>query len=239
MASFPLVPYSNRIGFARFDWADQTVLLQANFSPEPHSIHGTGWTSAWEAERLGPGTVILRLVHHANADWYWPFEAEQRITLSANALEIRLIARNRSDQKVPLAIGHHPYFDSKGATLFFNARQVWHTGADGLPAFASAPQGDLDFANHQAVQGRILDNGYAGWDGKARIHWQDRPLQLDIAADMQAAVVYVPQDQQYFCFEPVPHIINALNLPEHSPQMPLVEPGACYETQIVFTATPA
>jgi aldose 1-epimerase len=239
MATFPLVPYSNRVGFGRFDWNGENYRLAANFPPEAHAIHGTGWTMPWQAEPDGTNAVTLRCVHVPNADWPWPFEAEQRITLSAYTLHIELTARNLSDQPVPLAFGHHPYFDNEGATLSFAAEQVWRTGSDGLPAFAETPQGMFDFTRGDPVQTRILDNGFAGWDGKAHIRWDGRPLTLEIEADVQAAVVYVPEDSNYFCFEPVPHIINALNLPGHMPQMPVVAPGAAYEAQIRFKAEPA
>jgi aldose 1-epimerase len=46
MASFPLVPYSNRIGHGRFDWDGHAVGITPNFPPEPHAIHGVGWKAA-------------------------------------------------------------------------------------------------------------------------------------------------------------------------------------------------
>lgn len=238
MASFPLVPYSNRIGFGRFDWSGREVRLTPNFPPEPHAIHGTGWTTAWTAEPIGADALILRHSHTADENWPWSFEAEQHITLSPKALTLRLVVRNQSDQMVPLAFGHHPYFDSDGATLSFQAEQVWRTGSDGLPGQAEAPNGVFDFTNGEPVQGRVLDDGFAGWDGKAQICWNNRPFGLEIEADLRAAVVYVPEGEDYFCFEPVPHIINALNLPGHRPQMPLVAPGASFEAHIRFSACP-
>ena len=53
---------------------------------------------------------------------------------------------------------------------------------------------------------------------------------------MEAAVVYVPKGEAFFCFEPVPHIVNALNSPNYRPQMPLVAPGARFESSIQFKA---
>src|SRR5258708_3581235 len=42
MASFPLVPYSNRIANASFMWEGSAVTLRRNFLPEVHAIHGVG-----------------------------------------------------------------------------------------------------------------------------------------------------------------------------------------------------
>jgi aldose 1-epimerase len=239
MAGFPLIPYSNRIGFGRFDWNGQSINLAENFPPELHAIHGTGWSAEWAVLLVRPDYAVLRHKHLANKHWPWSFEAEQHITLSHDSLSLRLIARNLSADTVPIAFGFHPYFDSDGATLSFDAAQVWQTGNDGLPALEENPVGDLDFNNGRPVQGRTLDNGFAGWNGLAHICWQDRPLSLEINADMHAAVVYVPNKEDYFCFEPVPHIINALNLPGHFPQMPIAGPGGSFEADIRFRTLPA
>lgn len=238
MGTFPLIPYSNRIGFGRFDWGGQTYHLEPNFHPEPHSIHGTGWTARWTAEQVAADSVVLHYAHLADKHWPWPFEATQHIMLSPDGLTIKLAAKNLSDETVPLAFGHHPYFDSAGATLSFRADQIWQTGPDGLPDYAEQPTGQFDFTNGDPVQGRALDNGYSGWNGKAEICWAGRPLALEIDADMAAAVVYVPDGGDSFCFEPVPHLINALNMPSQEPQMPLVLPGSTYRAQIHFSAKP-
>jgi aldose 1-epimerase len=237
MSSFPLVPYSNRIGYARFDYHGRIIELEPNFPPEPHAIHGTGWTAPWQSECIGCDRAILHFIHEPDRHWPWKFEAEQHISLSPDGLRIELIVRNLSDQKVPLAFGHHPYFDSTGATLSFEADQLWRNAENGLPAYAERPKGQFDFASGAAVTGRVLDNGYAGWNGKAQIAWAGRPRRLEISSDMKAAVVYIPGDEDYFCFEPVPHIINALNMPDHQPQMRAVSPGACIGSEICFETT--
>lgn len=239
MASFPLVPYSNRIGLGRFDWNGRTVELEPNIPPEPHAIHGTGWTAPWDVELHNADEATLVHRHKADRHWPWHFEAQQRIRLTEHSLTIEMIAHNLSDQMAPLAFGHHPYFDSDHATLAFDANMIWHTGDDGLPERFDKPDGVFNFSVGRAVVDCALDNGYAGWDGNATIRWENRPLKLAIHSDMPAAVVYIPSGESYFCFEPVPHIINALNLPGQRPPMPMVAPGARFTSQIQFRATDA
>lgn len=234
MASFPLVPYSNRIGFGRFHWNGKTVTLKLNAPPEPHALHGTGWVGIWNVTELTENTVVLCYEHHSDEYWPWHFSAEQHISLTDNGLTIDMIARNLSDRLAPLAFGHHPAFDSEGATLAFNASGVWLSGDDGLPAVSGTPKNVFDFTHGGRVTGRMLDNGYAGWDGKANIRWDNRPLELAIISDMRDAVVYIPDGACHFCFEPVPHIINALNLPGQYPAMPSVAPGSSVASNIQF-----
>lgn len=239
MASFPLVPFSNRIGNARFIWIGREIELTPNFAPEPHAIHGTGWEQAWTINELSDTYCVLKLRHGADARWPWSFEASQSFTLNAGMLELKLIATNLSDEPAPLAFGHHPYFDAEGAHLSFTAAHVLMSGEGALPSEAITPTGEFDFSNDGAVVGRCIDHCYAGWDGKTRIYWTGRQLALEITADMNAAVVYVPKDGNAFCFEPVPHINNALNRPGELPTMPIVAPGECFAATILLEAVNA
>ncbi len=241
LSGFPLVPFSNRIGQGRFEWAGETVALALNLPPEPHTIHGLGWQRPWSVVESGPWSATLALTHGGDALWPWPFEATQRFTLDAESLTIAMSVWNRADRAVPLCIGHHPYFDSDGATLAFAARQVWQTGPDGLPSCAGTPTGQFDFAAGAAVAGRRVDNGYAGLSGAARIGWRGRPMALEIVVEpaLAAAVVYIPPDGDAFCFEPVAHVINAINLPGAVPAMPVIEPGTAHVMTIRFRAVSA
>ena len=74
----------------------------------------------------------------------------------------------------------------------------------------------------------------AGVSGPVQISWVGRPLRLEIGSNLPAAVVYVPKGGDSFCFEPVPHINNALNLPGHAPAMPIIAPGERFEAEIDF-----
>jgi aldose 1-epimerase len=239
LSSFPLVPYSNRIGYGRFPWKNETIQVTPNFAPEPHSIHGTGWQNIWHVEQKDANAVSLHYRHNGNADWPWSFDARQDIQVSADSLRMDLYATNLSDHAVPLAFGHHPYFDQSGAALEFSASKVWHNGDNGLPVHAMAPTGDFDFETAHQVMGRNVDHCFTGWNGEARIWWADRALQLKITSSLRAVVVYIPKGGDRFCFEPVPNVTNALNLAGEEPQLPLVEPGASVHSFVVLKAIPA
>jgi aldose 1-epimerase len=61
LASFPLVPFSNRIGYARFTWEGQQIDLTPNFAPEPHAIHGIGWKEQWTITEISNRHCVLTL----------------------------------------------------------------------------------------------------------------------------------------------------------------------------------
>jgi aldose 1-epimerase len=234
LASFPLVPYSNRIGNAQFDWEGQTRHLTPNFEPEPHAIHGVGWTMPWRVEALETHRCTLAIEHEDDERWPFAFIASQSFELRDGALIITSTATNRADQPAPLAFGHHPYFDQQGASLSFNAGAVLMNGPDSLPLDAEVPKGQFDFAKGAAVAGREIDHCYADWDGNAEIRWEGRPLVLHVRSDMKAAVVYIPAGGSAFCFEPVPHVNNALNRPDLAPAMPIIQPGASFVSNMVL-----
>jgi aldose 1-epimerase len=239
MASFPLVPYSNRIGNAEFEWDHQTHALATNFHPEPHAIHGVGWQRSWRIAELTADRCILALLHDPDDCWPWPFEARQEILLDNGTLYIHSYAVNLSDRVVPLAFGNHPYFDMDGATLMFAATSVLMNGDDALPQSPCPPFGQYDFSQQTSVAKRKVDNCYSGWDGTAQISWAGRNLALEISSDLEAAVVYIPGDEDAFCFEPVPHANNAINRPDLSPQMPIVEPAGRFESTLLLRAVHA
>jgi aldose 1-epimerase len=240
MGSFPLVPYSNRIGRGQFDWNGQAHRLTPNFAPETHAIHGIGFDRAWAVDNLTAAGVTLSLDHPGGADWPWPFSAEQIVSVSGDSLSIIMRARSHAAIPVPLAFGHHPYFDRAGAQLGFQAERVWMSDRNGLPTHAIAPIANFDFSCITDVADHDVDHCFTGWTGPAQIRWKGRALGLDITASpsLAAAVVYIPPGGTTFCFEPVPHVNNALNMPGVEPAMPIIAPGAQFEAHINFRSVP-
>lgn len=234
MASFPLVPFSNRIGWGRFRWGGAEYHLPPSLLPDRHSIHGVGWRRAWQVVEAASDRAVLRLDHHGDADWPWPFVAEQHFHLTAGALDVRMTATNGADIAVPLAFGMHPYFEAAGAHLDFAAAQIWRAAHDGLPVHAETPGPAEDFRGGRAVAATDLDNGYDGWSGLAGIAWAGRRLELSITSDLPCAVVYTPAGAAYFCFEPVPHSNDALNLGGRGQAMPVAAPGETIAARVRF-----
>ena len=233
LSGFPLVPFSNRIADARFDWRGRNVELKPNRADEPQALHGVGWQRPWQIVGQSHSTAVLRLDHVGDAFWPWPFWAEQRIRLDADKLIIRLSATNLANEPVPLAIGHHPYFPRSKASLTLQAVAVWLADARNLPAAAVLPDAQLDLSDGPAVSGRELDNCYTGVSWPARIDWPDHALTIACSPELPCAVVYANSAADALCIEPVAHLSNALNLP--NAVMPVIAPGEAFAAQIVLS----
>jgi aldose 1-epimerase len=237
-AGFPLVPYSNRIGQGSFAWRGKPVTLARNFPPEPHAIHGVGFERAWQLQTRERNSALLRLTHRPDAAWPWAFDARQRITLTDDLLILEFDAVNLESQAVPLAFGFHPYFPRDGARLTFHAQGVWLSSDDGLPREQVKPSGPFDFSKGEPVENADIDHCFTGWNGVAIIAWPDKAQALGITAsrELSNAVVYIRRERDGFCFEPVPHINNALNGSDPESAMPVIAPGESFEASIRFRA---
>jgi aldose 1-epimerase len=238
MASFPLVPYSNRISNGTFKWDGREFLLARNFYPEPHAIHGAGFEMPWQVRTRTVDSATLALHHRPCASWPFAFEAQQRITLGAGTLTVEMSAVNLAEHPAPLAFGHHPYFPREGACLRFRAQGVWLVGDDALPSLQVKPFGKFDYANGMPVTRGDIDHCFTDWNGTAEISWPDRHLGLEIQASdsLRCAVVCIRSDVDGFCFEPVPHLNDALNRSERAHAMPVIAPGQSFQASIRFRA---
>ena len=58
----------------------------------------------------------------------------------------------------------------------------------------------------------VVNHAFTGWSGRSAVVWPKRHLSLTIAADTDYYVLYTPPGEDFFCFEPVDHPINAMNL---------------------------
>jgi aldose 1-epimerase len=217
LACFPLVPFSNRIAYARFHWDRVDYALNRNFGDHPHAIHGVGWQRAWTVDAVGPASATLTLRHDATGEqarsWPFAFSAEQRFTLTADALHVVLTLRNLHPSPAPAGLGLHPYFPRSGAaTLRFTAGRVWRN-ADMLPSEAVQVPREWDHSQGLRIGMVSLDNCFAGWTGEARIAWAPGGPTLSVEADepFRHLVVYTPPDRDFFCVEPVSHMNDAIN----------------------------
>ena len=205
-ACYPLVPYSNRIGYARFRWKGRDYTTRPNFDASPHSVHGVGWQRPWKIVSSEAVEVVLRLVHPGDADWPFPFEVAQYIDLAPDALEMQMVFTNTAEIAQPVGLGWHPYFTERARSrLHIELADRWEPDAAELPVRKVAQPGiDADVAHLD------FDHCFDGWRGPARI--RDEKFSLQLTASVEHLVVYTPPTKPYFCVEPVSHVSNAIHM---------------------------
>jgi aldose 1-epimerase len=124
-----LVPYPNRIrGKLSSDgktittqWNGKTLTLPANWSgkkpgAEKHAIHGLINASKVEnvqTQSTPDGQTVTGVIHAGNFGGYWPSQTDLNfaISLSGDAVEATITAKNVGNEDEPMSIGWHPYFN--------------------------------------------------------------------------------------------------------------------------------
>jgi aldose 1-epimerase len=215
---FPLVPFANRIRSSRFSFDGRTIDLEPNLRDHPHAIHGHGWQAAWRVLSADASQCTLVYEHAASAHWPWRYRVLETFAIAGAALAITLTLTNEAATRMPAGVGFHPFLPRWGtARLTAAASRFWNGSAQEFPSHSVDVPAELDFEAARPVSdARGVDHCYSGWDGSAAIDWADAPyrLSLETNGDLEHFLLYVPEDRDFFCFEPVSHPVNAFNYPE-------------------------
>ncbi len=214
MASFPLVPYVNRIRGGEFRFRGRVIRLAPNMAGDSSPLHGQGWLGPWEVLEASGLEAQLRFVHEPG-EWPWSYVAGQRFKLREDGLELRLSCTNRSPEPMPCGLGQHPYFHCGPATkIKTKVSDVWLIDEHVLPTEKKRAEGRFDLSD-AAVCGIGLDHGFGGWGGTARLTDPGWPFELVMTSpDAAFFQLYSPASGGIFVAEPVTHANAALNAPE-------------------------
>lgn len=207
LASFVLVPFSNRIAGGRFSADGREVRITPNMpgGGHPHPLHGFGWHAIWSVAALQADEV--RLTHdYDGAEWPAPYRAEQRVRLLPNGFEHGLTVQNVGKVPMPSGLGFHPYLPRVGARLEACFAGRWSTDADGIPTHWSPLAEEPDW-----FAGAPIDTVFSGRHGPIHIDWPTHRLTIDPDDALAETVIYVPANADFFCVEPVTHITDAVN----------------------------
>jgi Galactose mutarotase and related enzymes len=204
--SYPLVPFSNRIGQATLLWQGTQHPLVRNNGVEPHAIHGIGWQRPWEVLESDERSALLSYEHRADTAWPFAFDSSQTLQLREGALALTLSLTNQSQQPAPAGLGWHPYFVKRARSrISFEATGRWDMGPDKLPTQRRPAQGlDADCASLD------VDHCFDGWTGTVQL--RDELLHARISSSLSRLVVFTNDARDFVAIEPVSHVNNAVNL---------------------------
>jgi aldose 1-epimerase len=227
-ASFPLVPFVNRIREGSFTFRGREVALAPNMPGDPSPLHGQGWLGDWTVESAGSGEAEL-LFRHQAGEWPWAYEARQRFRLDAQGLSLALVCRNVSAEPMPCGLGQHPYFPCSAETrLDTEVTDVWTIDEHVLPV-EKVPAAGRYGLKDRLVCGQDLDHGFGGWGGSATMTTPGVPFEIRLSSPQARFFqLYSPTQGSIYVAEPVTHANAAMNAPEAEwPELGLkvLEPG--------------
>jgi aldose 1-epimerase len=236
MASFPLVPFGNRIEHNRFVLDGNEYHLRPN-SSDPLVLHGDGWLEPWRIEDAGPAKAVLALRHRADAFSPYDYSARQTLSVSNDCLCLKLSVTNHADRRMPFGLGQHPFFARTPQTrLFARAANVWAERSGHLPDQRGPVSSGLDFTGGAYLPDRFVNNAFDGWDGHARISWPEYSLAAEVEAGPihDIFMLYLPTDRRdVFCFEPMTHLPNGHHMQDFG-GLKLIEGGESISGEITI-----
>lgn len=214
MGAYPLIPYSNRIGFGKLVVGGETHTLRANFLPEPHPIHGFGWQREWDVVSTSDASVQLHLAHMPDSDWPFACEALQRLELAGGVLTFSLSVRNTDSRLMPAGLGIHPFFPLvPGVRLRSEWTNMWTMNSTKLPVECVAAPPKTNYAQLRLMEGWTIDHCFSGWTRSALLEYPTHRVELTASKACSQIVCFAPNDGRAFiALEPVSHVNDALAL---------------------------
>lgn len=221
MASFPLLPFCNRIRNGRASFEGREIRFPPNHpaADSPHSLHGIGWQLPWQVVSADLTQAELALEVSASRAWPWRFAARQRFVLDEHRLSVAISLTNKDTAAMPAGIGHHPYFPHKPATrLTCRTQAMWWGDAEVMPTTLEASEAVKKLGAGVILSELDLDNNFVGWDRQAVVDWPAdadgprRSLAMRAQPPLDYFVMYCPRGFDHFCAEPVSQCTDWLNL---------------------------
>ncbi len=214
VASFPMIPFANRIDGNRFTFEGKTFEVAPNNGAEPFNVHGSGWQSAWTVAKVDGASAVLTLDHAAGPRDPFAYHATQAYSFDRGALVLTTTIINRSAERLPFGFGHHPWFPRDADTILrFRARDFWLEGPLGIVGDRISIPPELDFSAGRGLPGGWRNNDYGGWDGHALLTFPSRGVGLAIAADpvFGHLMFYADPKRDVFCLEPQTNLSCGFN----------------------------
>lgn len=221
MASFPLVPFCNRIREGRASFEGREIRFPPNHPAEdsPHPLHGIGWQRPWQVESAGASRAVLTLRVDAGPAWPWAFTARQTFELRPDGLQVRMALTNEDTAAMPAGIGHHPYFPHEpGTRLQTDAGAMWEADGEVMPTGLRETDAVRQLRAGALLADLHTDNNFTGWSRRALVEWPAdaqgprRSVLMQADAPLDFFVLYCQRGYDYFCAEPVSQCTDWLNL---------------------------
>jgi galactose mutarotase-like enzyme len=276
-----LLPFANRIrGKLSADGktitatvAEKTVTLPANWSgnnpgAEKHAIHGLMRRSQFQDVRVQNGANVSTVsagLHAGDFDCHWLSDTDVKVetTLSHDAFEMTVTAKNVGHQPLPMGIGWHPYFvlpsgerqqvrlhlPSETRAVMNNYDDSFTTGervpVKGTPYDFSAPGG-------RALGTQYLDDNFSNLSYNAEGHTVSEIIDpaakyglrlITFSPQIKSIQVYAPPQKNFVAIEPQFNLPDPYNKDWGSVDtgMVLLQPGQSVAWRVrleLFTPNP-
>jgi aldose 1-epimerase len=183
------------------------------------------------------------MVLEAEASAPMRYRCTQTVAVADGRLRITLSARNLESHRIPFGFGLHPYFASRSlATIRADLPARWRWDQELMPITMEANPDAASLLRGRPVSELPVAAEYAGWDGRATIEWPTLRVRVELATapPLRHVVMWIPEGESFFCFEPISHATDALNAQAgHASHEDFVvlEPDATFDQSFDFVVS--
>jgi aldose 1-epimerase len=221
-ASFPMVPWSNRIRDGVLRFSDRTWQLQRN-AADGTAIHGAARYADWTVASRTTEAVTLTLdsASQVGVNFPWQFAAAITYAVAGRTLSVSTTVRNVDVSPFPAGFGHHPYFErsltpgtSTGPVLHVPTHAGYALRAGMAHAAAGSVPARADFRTPRPLGTAFVDDVLTAREPGAPVTIEYDELTVELHADplYSHMVVYAPRGRSYFAVEPVTHVNDGFAL---------------------------
>ena len=233
-ASFPMVPWSNRIRGGVLPFAGRRWQLQRN-AADGTAIHGAVRYAHWDVVEQGPTAVTLAVdtAEQIGINFPWQFGATVRYAVDGGDLVVTTSVRNTDVEPFPAGFGHHPYLSRALLPVGAPIREYPPTAGPLVQVRADAgyrltnalpdgPAGPVppraDFRVARPLGSAFVDDVLTDLEPGAPVHveYPDEGVGVDLTLDpvYRHLVLYAPRRRCYFAVEPVTNVNDGFTLHE-------------------------
>lgn len=230
--SFVMLPWTNRIKDARFQYQGRSHTLKSNANDQS-AIHGVGRDLPWNIADRSP--ITARFVLDSRSfdpdaiNYPFRFGAVQRFEIRPEHVEIDLSITNLDDHPIPVGCGHHPYFHrhlfSSDDELAIKLETSGRYPTQGCIPIGQPVDDSIcsNLRTGKPIGNPDLDDVFSGFGGRAEFNWPASDVQMTMTCseNLNHLVIYTPQRgdgqaDEFVCIEPTTMVNNGLNQCESS-----------------------
>jgi len=236
-ASFPLIPWSNRIRAAKFTFRGQDYQLAVT-AQDGTAIHGVARRLPWQVADTDPQHVRLTLDSrdHEAVNFPFQFSAALEYSLNGSDFSITTTIRSQDMREMPVGFGHHPYFvraidrsdqgpvGAQVETTYaqveapYDRQFILRGKLATEPSIPVTP--NADYRALRTIEPEAMDEEHdfllTGRQGERPTRLVYPAAGIDVEFHSEAifahAILFAPRDLPFFAFEPVTNINDGFNL---------------------------
>jgi aldose 1-epimerase len=255
-ASFPLVPWSNRIRDGKLLWQGRSYQLRTD-PRDGTARHGAATEYPWAVVEHTPTSAVLEFTsrHVYGVNFPWTFTARFEYALEGERFTWGMAVTNTDHETFPAGLGHHPYFvrqltmpDGTVSALpdiQINCDKSYEL-IDALPVQGPGPiTPRADFRSSRTLGSDEVDDCLTGRTSPtvAVIDYPDELTVTMHAGELLTHVIaFAPQGKPFFAIEPVTNVNDGFTLDAQGVTgtgVFLVQPGETRHTEFSLAVATA